>query len=364
MKRTITFLVMAVILFAIGCSKTEIEPQPVVNTQSQPDFKSGTSDIPILINENIAGGNLRIYDDADGIYMIATLNGWEFYQNYIYIGTEPPTSPSPGQFPYSGTVNPSNTANFSISFDELGATEGDFYIAFYAKVKPIQGGNTADAWAVSNLHFYFYNNGGNQVGWGSYFVYSVSGYDPIIHINHTDTPLTSFSGKVRYRNFMAYGEGPEIYFWADNALVPESQDFNPIGGPAATYNIGGSLVNHIRLEFAPEATTTNAFLHSMISVSSIFHYTIFPLAAPDFNVIQLKFYREYPVQDFMLFNLTVNGQPLTGNYQGRDFEGALFNITGDLLPPNGLCIFEADLKIFEPALNPDDNYIEISYGNL
>lgn len=325
-------------------------------------LKSATA-IPFIVDQTITAGQVVVSDDATGIHITATLNaGWEFVENHIYVGPTVPSTHAPGQFPYSGIITGPGTVEFSIPFSDLGVINGDIYIAFQAQVT--DGSGTDDGWAIPDpgaLHWY--NNGGNPIGWGAYFVYSIAAAPVNLDITVTTVALDQTYAKVRFRNLRENGSGAEVNAWPnDGTSELFSLDFQTTF-PFGNYYLTPAK-NHITLTYVPNADGTNGFLYVKIEANGTYWIPIITTSTTAFDAIQFLIYNDNEgIDRIYLSNLFINGNAIGTIYEGRD-SSPRWNITGDLLMPVGMSIFEADIEIWDQAGAEEDHFIDISFGKM
>jgi hypothetical protein len=368
MNKLLNLTTIVAILLIFGCQKTEIEEPATTAEPFKGQLKSEMV-VPFIAAQNINIGNATVSDDASGINVDIDISGsgWEFDENHIYVGTEPPAHPAPGQFPYSGTQVEPDRVLLSVPFTELGAFTGDFYIAVHAEVSQGQGGNES-AWAIPDgLGIPWLNNGGKQIGWGVYFTYNVTPLGDI-YINPADADISSINCNSFHRNLRLNGNGDEvrIFRYGEPFLPPTTTDFDLLPPYGSYYLHPG--VNHVSFAYIPDVDFLGLFglLSCQTQVNGGIYVTAIPTVVNlDFDVIQFKLYTENGSY-FILRNVSVNGIPdESGNplYRARS-NSPMWNITGDLLNPIGICFFEADIDIYEPASGEEDLYLEVRFGKL
>ena len=364
MKKIFSLMATAILMIVVSCNKTDIDAQYPGSTLIKGDLKS-TLVVPFIIGQNETGGEVDISDNADGITINAVLSGWEFKDNHIYVGSAVPPSHSPGQFPYSGTITSPNTVEFFISFDDLGTSCGIFYVAFQADVYGGGGG-----WAIPETGaLHWYNKKGNQIGWGAYFVFNINCGGEELAITPATGNLSSRYTQIRFRNLRENGPGDEIYIWPDEDMSSRNElDFDSDNNCSNEQNGGRYLFypegnNHISLTFWPGVPGIACFLTTITSVTDDFCTGIVADETTGFDAIQFMILNGNDNTEVHLKNITINGQPLAGDYEGQDY-GPSWNITGPLLNQLGICILEADIELINQAPDEESNLIEFRFGKI
>jgi hypothetical protein len=371
MKKAITFMTLAFLILVLGCQKSDIEP----SVQTEPDPVGNLKDIAaidIYVGKNNPSGTLLVENTDDGFIFTALLVGWEFVENHIYIGLDEPSSPAPGQFPYSGTIFPPNIVSFFISYDDLGAECGTFYIAFHADVT--NGEDNEGAWAIHPTDpIYWTNPAGKPIGWGAYFAFTVS-CGPQINIDPATADLSTIYGQVRFRNFNINSDPtppfvPEIYQWPDGGIMPPFEvnfssspgcDFLP--HPDGQY-LFFPQVNLITLQYIPDILGSGLFL-STIETNYSYCSQVFTVANADIDAIQFYLVERNDLSGFVFRNISVNGNEVGDEYfvDLGDGDDMKYNITGDILQAGGGFTFQAELLLEDQSGTAENNYLEIRFG--
>lgn len=103
---------------------------------------SETKVVPLVAGKTILVGTVTIWNDATNLYIRYDTNGWKMEETHVYVGTSPPLSLAPGQFPYKHeNLGGVTTDSYTIPLSQIGAGKcQDVYIAAHAS-------NRDTAWA-------------------------------------------------------------------------------------------------------------------------------------------------------------------------------------------------------------------------
>jgi len=350
---------VASLILMLGCEKKEIEQQPIQPSDPKGNLKA-LKVVPLIAGRTQNIGNVIVIDDELGFNISIISYDWEFVENHIYIDSMPPSSPAPGQFPYSGTMLGPNSIQFNISFEELGASCGDFYLAVHAEV--VKRGNSKGAWAIPDEGaMHWYNPAGKKIGWGAYFNYPINCVQSI-SVTETADPLETIQGRVKYRNFSISGFDEEINLWPNEGTFGQVlQDFE-IG-----VDCYGNYYSNGQYLFFPASNHISLAYYSIGMFQSIFEAThdfclyVFPQPNAGIEAIQFMLKKGTANTEVILKNITINGNPVDGIYFG-DADSPRWNLTGNILDAGGGFVFEADLELVGESADPESNLVEVTFG--
>ncbi len=101
---------------------------------------------PLLAGQTINVGDVTIWNDADNLYVEYSVNvgDWGLYETHLYVGTTPPSTPAPGQFPYQHEdLDGALGDGYVVPLADLGVAAGDdLFIAAHGVVCQPDGSTT------------------------------------------------------------------------------------------------------------------------------------------------------------------------------------------------------------------------------
>ena len=359
MKRLNILFLFAALAMLFSCSKSEIDTPAAVDPTPKGNLKSLTI-VPLIAAQNIPIGNIFIIQDdiQGGISILGSIlsPGWMFEDNHIYVGLEAPSSPAPGQFPYSGNISPfGTTLDFLISYEDLGASCGDFYIAFHADVS--DGIETVSAWALPDAGaIYWYNPAGKKIGWGAYFTDPVACAPPEIFINEVSAPLGTMHGMVTYQGFIESPLDDQMLIFIDNDNNNPVDDLNL----EPDNYLFDTFPNEIEVEYTPEG-----HFKAGLETTASFELEADVTLPVSIDAIQIMVKSEDNSTQVHLIELYLNGFPIPGIFVG-DFDDddgpPRWNITGDILDQDGGFTLSGMMMLIDPQGRTQSSMVEISFG--
>jgi len=199
MKKLITFLMIAGLVFAIGCSKDALVNPDKDLVNITPSLKS-LNEIPFLAGQTYPAGAIDVTNDAVNLYVTVTLfadqnyPNWFINESHLFVGWGEPKKHSPGKFPFKIDDQLISTHLYEIplaSFDPVPEAGDQLWLAVHGDIletDTLHNGTiitlyNESAWALPSGYLPF------KQGWGGYFSYVLDAVsDPEFVVSDFITP--------------------------------------------------------------------------------------------------------------------------------------------------------------------------------